>query len=201
VKLHYRLGWLVMRGVARLLWGYRARGGARIPANGPVVIASNHISNWDPILIGLGCRREVYFLAKEELFRNRPFAALIRAYNALPVRRGGLDRRALKLAGEVLERGGVLVMFPEGTRGRPGAIGKAKPGAAYLASRAGAPIVPTYLTGSDRLWRALRRESALRVIYGEPIGTAGAGAREDYEALTARVMDSVRRLSAEVEGT
>ena len=116
MKLHYRIGWLLALGLARLLWGFRVTGRERVPRSGPVVVASNHISNWDPLLVGLACPREVHFLAKRELFENRAFAALIRAYNAIPLDRDGSDRKALRLARRILGDGRALLMFPEGTR-------------------------------------------------------------------------------------
>ena len=201
MKFHYRLGWVVARGIARALWGFRGLWSERIPNSGPVVIACNHVSNWDPILVGLGCRREVHFLAKEELFRNPLLRWLIRAYNALPLRRGIVDRRALRLASEVLEGGGALVMFPEGTRSRDGKLGRGKPGVGYLACASGGPVIPAYITGTEALARAFRTRVPVRVAYGEPIWPEGREGHDDHMELTERVMGGIAALREEVDAT
>lgn len=199
MKLHYRLGRAVLLGLARLIWRFRGLGGERIPASGPVVIACNHVSNWDPILVALGCRREVHFLAKEELFHNQFLGRLIRAYNALPLRRGTVDRRALRLAGGVLEEGGALVMFPEGTRSRDGSIGSGRPGVGYLACTSRAPVVPAYITGSQALGRAFLTRRPVSVAYGEPIESGELQGRQSHLELTRRVMEAMGRLKEEVD--
>jgi 1-acyl-sn-glycerol-3-phosphate acyltransferase len=164
------------------------------------VIASNHISNWDPILVGLGCRREVHFWAKEELFRNPLLAGLIRAYNAIPVRRGIADRRALRDASAVLSRGGALLMFPGGTREEGGEVSDPKPGVGYVSSVNAAPVVPAYITGSNRLTLALRRAVRLEVAFGEPIGPCGKGSGAEYREFAVRVANAIGQLRQEVEG-
>jgi len=194
-------GRLVLRAVVWLVWGVRSRGAERVPASGPVVVACNHISNWDPVLVGLACRREIHFLAKEELFRNRVFGALIRAYNALPVRRGELDRRALGLAVGVLRRGGVLLVFPEGTRSRTGELGQARPGVAFIACAGGATVVPAAVSGSHELSRALVRRRQVRIAFGEPFAAGPARSRADYDALTERIMRAIGALVGELEGS
>lgn len=200
MRLHYRLGWLCALTVARLLWGFRRRGTERIPGNGPAVLASNHVSNWDPILVGLGCRREVHFWAKEELFRNPLLGRLIRAYNAIPVRRGAADRKALRDAADVLARGGVLLMFPGGTRDESGEVRNPRPGVGFLACANGVPVVPAYITGSNRLMQALRRTTRLEVAFGEPIPPCEASTGDEYRAFADRVAAEIGRLRQEVEG-
>jgi len=196
LRFHYRLGWVAALGLARLLWRFRVRGAERIPLDGPVVIASNHISNWDPVLVGLGCPREVSFLAKEELFRNPLLAWLIRAYNAIPVRREASDTQALRLAISVLRDDGAILMFPEGTRSRDGTIGRAKEGVAFLATKAGANVVPAFITGSNALGSAFAGRRRLGVAYGEPIRGDADGS---VAGLTERIMESIAALRAEDE--
>jgi 1-acyl-sn-glycerol-3-phosphate acyltransferase len=199
VRPRYLAVWLALRTTARLLWGVRSLGAERVPAHGAVVVACNHISNWDPVLVGVACPRELHFLAKEELFRNRLFGGLIRGVNALPVRRGALDRRALGLAVGVLKRGGVLLVFPEGTRSRSGELGEARPGVAYIASAGGAVIVPAAITGSHELARALLRRRRVRIAFGEPFEAGPACSREGYEALTDRIMRAIGDLRRSLE--
>jgi 1-acyl-sn-glycerol-3-phosphate acyltransferase len=201
VKLHYRLGWIAARALARLLWRFRSLWPERIPASGPVIVACNHVSNWDPIFVGLGCPREVHFLAKRELFKNPFLAWLIRSYNAIPVRRGVADRRGLRAAGRVLDANGVLVVFPEGTRSTTGELGQGRPGVAYLAEMTGARVVPACIVGSNELGPPLRSAGGLRVAYAEPLDPPDVGSRETNAEYTARVMDRIRQLKQEVSGS
>jgi 1-acyl-sn-glycerol-3-phosphate acyltransferase len=198
VRFHYRLGWTVGLGLARLVLGHRTRGTEWIPREGPVIIASNHVSNWDPVLVGLGCPREVHFMAKQELFENRLLGWLITAYNALPVRRGQADHRALRLASGVLKRGGALLMFPEGTRSMNGEIKSAKAGVGFLASTTGTPVVPACIVGSSSLGRAAVRRTPLRVAFGRPIPPPEGRSANAYVEVTERVMQAIGELRREV---
>lgn len=196
MRLHYLAAWAVLRALAFVLWGFRARGTDRVPKTGPVIIACNHISNWDPIFVGLACRREVHFLAKKELFANPLLGALIRAYNAMPVRRGVLDRRALKMAGDLLRRNGMMVMFPEGTRSRSGELGEARPGVGLIAASGDATVVPAHIRGSNALGTALLRRQAVTVAFGRPMSLEApeGNAVETYRAFAGKVMDEIREL-------
>lgn len=199
MKLHYRIGWVVALGLVKLLWGFRVEGRGNIPTNGPVIIASNHISNWDPLLVGLGCPREMHFLAKRELFANRAFAALITAYNAIPLDREGGDRKALRIARRLLGEDRVLLMFPEGTRSLTGKLGKGRPGVAFIAAATGAPVVPACIIGSADTRRAWRRRGAVRVAFGEPVTHEGPAGSVAYEETTERIMDVIAGLQARLE--
>jgi len=201
MKLHYRLGWLLCTGVLKLLWGFRVTGREHIPVEGPVVIASNHISNWDPLLIGLGCPREMFFMAKRELFENKAFAWLIRAYNAIPLDRGGGDRKALRTARRILGEDGALLMFPEGTRSRDGQLGKGRPGVAFIAASARSAIVPTFITGSNDSHGAVRKRGSVRISFAEPIVHDGPSSTEAYAETTDRIMASIARLKKEAMST
>jgi len=194
VRTVYRIGWVLARILVGLLWGFSTEGSERIPKAGPVLLASNHISGWDPLLVGLGCPRESHFLAKEELFRNPFLGWLIRTYNAIPVRRGASDRRALRQAVSALRSGGCILMFPEGTRSRDGRLGQGRPGAAWVAATAGARVVPAWITGARNLGGAFRRRTKLLVRYGEPIDPPADG---DYRDLSERVMAAIAELAEE----
>lgn len=200
MKLLYRLSWVFALTFARILWGFRASGVDAIPKTGPVIIASNHVSNWDPILLGAGCPRELHFMAKEELFRNPLLAVLIRAYNALPIRRGVLDRNALRAASEVLRNGKVLLMFPGGTRDGSGEMGDPKSGVGFIACMNEAPVVPAYIKGSNVLSRALLRGRGVEVAFGPPMEASKANSSDEYRAFSRRVAHEIRRLKREVDG-
>ncbi|MBF0569564.1 MAG: 1-acyl-sn-glycerol-3-phosphate acyltransferase [Candidatus Omnitrophica bacterium] len=143
-------------------------GRENVPRKGAVILASNHISNLDPVLIPVVCPRQLRFIAKESLFKIPILGALIRCGGGIPVRRGTADRKALGEALDELKRGYALLMFPQGTRGGT----KAQAGVAFLAATAGVPVIPIYIEGMDQLLpkgAAFPRRSAVRVVFGKPI--------------------------------
>ena len=145
---------------------WRVGGRENVPERGPVLLCSNHISWWDPPLVGCGSPRRVYFMAKEELFSVPFLGRAIRALGAFPVRRGMADRSAVRSALEHLRAGRVVGMFPEGTRSRKGTLGRAEPGAALLALKSGATVVPVAIRGPYRVFRPVR------ITFGRPLALA-----------------------------
>lgn len=147
-------------------WGTRLRvaGLHNIPASGAVLVVSNHISQIDPMVLGIAARpRRSHYMAKAELFRIPLVSRMIHRMGAFPVERGGADRRALRAARDVLQRGDVLLMFPEGTRYTDGRLRPGLPGAGSLGLEPGVTVVPAAIWGSHRF---LRRVS---VAFGRPI--------------------------------
>jgi 1-acyl-sn-glycerol-3-phosphate acyltransferase len=186
--------------VERGLFGFRVTGRERVPRTGPVIIASNHISYGDPPVVGSAVPREVYFLAKEELFANPAFGWLISRYNAIALKRSVGDIGAVRRAVDLLKQGRAVLMFPEGTRSLSGKLLKPKPGVGLIACLAAAPVVPAYVTGTDRLGRALVRRAELRVSFGEPVrpevvAASGGSARERYQMVTDEVMRRIAGLA------
>lgn len=138
----------------------------RVPGTGGLVVASNHISFWDPPLVGAACRRELHFLAKEELFRTPVLGPLIRSVHAIPIRRGVADLSGMSRAIEVLKDGGALLMFPEGSRMRDGELHPARPGIGMMAVNAEVPIVPCFISGSNRPGRWWNHGARVRITFG-----------------------------------
>lgn len=157
----------------RLLFRLEVVDPGLVPATGPVLIVSNHVSMLDPPLVGGAAPRPLFFMAKEELFRIPLFGRLIRSLNARPVRRDGSDMRALKASLALLEEGRALLVFPEGTRGEDGQPPREfKAGVGMLAVMSGAPVVPVYVSGSGAALprgRALPRLTRVRVTFGPPL--------------------------------
>ena len=155
--------WLLFKIGLRL----NVEGTENIPKDGPLVIASNHLSLLDPPVIGVAATRKVHFMAKQELFVPI-LGDIYKALGAFPVRRGGADRAAINHGIDILKDNKVLAIFPEGTRSKTGKLGKAEPGALMVASKAMATIVPCCVMGTDyrrqgRIW------PKVTVRFGKPI--------------------------------
>ena len=124
-------------------------GREHIPTDGPVILASNHRSFLDPFIIATLARRPLYYVAKEELFRRRFTGWLLNNLGAFPVRRGESDNDMIETAKAILARGDAVLIFPEGTRIRPGALGRPRRGVGRLALETGAPVVPVAIIGTE----------------------------------------------------
>jgi len=203
LRFHYRVSWVLLNVVERALFGLKVTGRELIPSSGAVIIASNHVSYSDPPVVGSAVPREVYFLAKEELFVNPVFGRLIRSYNAIALRRAVGDIGAVKKAVEILKQGKAILMFPEGTRSLGGRLLRPKPGLGLIACMADAAVVPAYVTGTNKLGRVLLRRAKLAVSFGEPVeaakfGDRTGGSHERYQKLTEEVMRRIEDLAQKV---
>ena len=145
-------------------------GREHVPESGPVIFAANHRSFLDPFVIATIARRPMYYVAKEELFRHRLVAWCLNSLGAFPVRRGHGDDAMLDTARAILERGDAVLMFPEGTRIRPGALGRPKRGVGRLALETGAPVVPVAINGTEAVRKGWRvRPHKVRIRVGMPM--------------------------------
>jgi 1-acyl-sn-glycerol-3-phosphate acyltransferase len=148
----------------------RRIGSEHIPADGPVIIAANHRSFLDPFVIGTMAKRPMYYVAKKELFKRRWQAWILNALGAFPVDRGASDEESVKTSKEILARGDIVLIFPEGTRIRPGALGRPKRGVGRLALETGAPVVPVAVIGTESVRRGWRiRPHKVRIRAGRPL--------------------------------
>jgi 1-acyl-sn-glycerol-3-phosphate acyltransferase len=191
----YRIAALVVKPLMRAWFRIRLEGGHHIPAAGPVILASNHRSNMDPVLLAAAVTRPVAFMAKAELF-VWPLGPILRWIGQFPVRRGGIDREALRRTDAILARGSVLGLFPEGTRG-DGNFSAVHPGLAYIVVRQRCPVLPVAIFGTERVRRRygwLPLASPVRIVIGPPIdlpqGTSDrAGRRAAGELLRQGLRD------------
>jgi 1-acyl-sn-glycerol-3-phosphate acyltransferase len=211
LRLHWWLAWHGLYPLARLLVGLRVRGRERL-VRGPQILAANHVSNIDPVIVGLAAKREVHFLAKEELFlASRFFAWLIRAWNAWPLRRGVGDAGAIKRCSSLLQAGHTVVLFPEGGRSKTAELLEFRAGIGLLSQMNRVPVVPVHVGGvatstvswlvdKDFVKRGLRarpkKSTPIRVTFGEPVRPDGF--REDREGQVelAREVENRVRLMA-----
>ena len=172
--------------------------GSRIPASGPVVLVANHSAFVDgPLLFGL-IRRRAVFLVKQEMF-DGPLGWALPRIGQLAVRRGAPDRRPIMAAVEVLRGGGLVAVFPEGTRGE-GDVAAAQHGAAWLARTSGAVVVPVVCRGTRRPGARRRWRPRVDVLVGAPLGIPAGGGRaglaDATETVRAALAGMVRELDA-----
>jgi 1-acyl-sn-glycerol-3-phosphate acyltransferase len=169
-----RLLYKLVRGIIvpfmRVWFRLSITGAENIPKSGPAIVTPNHKSFWDSFFVGAATKRELRFMGKSELF-DGPQGRLLVALGAFPVERGASDTDALETARVILDQGGLLSMFPEGTRIRePDELGPPKRGAARLAIEAGAPLIPAAITGTDHLFMGpLPRPKKVRLAIGEAV--------------------------------
>jgi len=151
VSWYYFLVRGMVRVLFRLLTRWRVEGGENIPRRGPLLVVANHLHLVDPPLLGVSLDRRLVFAAKEELFRSRLTGYLLRRLGAFPIRRGRLNRKALRQAEQFLDDGLAVVVFPEGARSHRGQLQPAFPGVVQIAVRNGVPILPVGITGTEQL--------------------------------------------------
>ncbi|MDM7992668.1 MAG: lysophospholipid acyltransferase family protein [Candidatus Fermentibacter sp.] len=188
------------RAVFRIVFGLRISVAGRIPRTGGLLIASNHISDMDPPVLGSCIPRTVRFMAKSELFRGRALSWMFTQLGAFPVNRRGVDRTALRTAESILGDGGALLIFPEGTRSMDGRPLPPKPGVGLLASKMGVPVLPAFLHGTDRPLSALARRPRFSVCLGRlifPAEMEEAGRSGGTSAMAGLVMDRIVETGAE----
>lgn len=171
----YLLGRAIFRIIFGLVFRWRVNGREHLPPAGPYLLCANHTSWWDPPLVGSIVAPQVYFMAKEELFRIPVLGPLLRAWGAYPVKRQSADRKALRRSLQLLEAGQVLGIFAEGTRSRDGRLQRAEGGAAWLAQKTGAPVVPIGIAAPYRPFQPLqvRIGPPFRLEQGVDLAEAG----------------------------
>jgi 1-acyl-sn-glycerol-3-phosphate acyltransferase len=168
----YRICAAVVGGLAKILFRPTVIGADNIPLTGPVLIAPIHRSNVDFAFSLFISPRKVFFMAKEGIFHPAIFGALLTRLGAFPVDRTSADRESLRLSEEVLKRGQALVLFPEGTRKEGTSVEPLHDGAAFIAARTGAKIVPVGIAGSERampVGAKLPRLTKIQIVVGTPI--------------------------------
>jgi 1-acyl-sn-glycerol-3-phosphate acyltransferase len=191
----YQLAGLVVKPLMRFWFRMRVEGADNVPADGPVILAANHRSNVDPVLVASALKRPVSFMAKSELFVG-PLGWILHLIDQFPVRRGSIDRAALRHSSAVVADGGILGLFPEGRRG-DGSFSTIQEGLAYIVLREPCPVVPIAIFGTERVrsrfgWLPLA--SPVRIVVGKPVtspdpGVGKAGRRAASDAFAQLLRD------------
>ena len=188
-RLIYLLLWLPVK----LLFPVRVQNRERVP-EGAMVLCAPHSSMIDPVLLmmALGIRRFPRFMAKQELFAKPLLGGILRGMGVFPVDRGKADMQAIRTALGILKKGGILGIFPEGTRVHAEETGSARSGAIMLASHTGAPLVPVWLTRDKKAFRKVD------VVFGEPYTLPKIGGGSDgYQPYAAELMERIGALKGE----
>ncbi len=198
MKPLYKACWLILRFYLRIFCKLKIEGVQNVPLTGGVIVASNHIGGADPPFVGTCIKREFYYLAKKELFKNFFMRTLVSNLNSIPVNRSILDQKALQTAETVLRQGNGLIVFPEGTRSRSGELRKGKPGVGLLARKTNVPIIPAYIENSRGFMTLIFKSKGIIVRFGEPLSAEWVAAfpdtKEGYRAITEELMARIRQL-------
>lgn len=196
----------ILTPIMRLVFRVRVTGGEHLPTSGPVIVAANHRSFIDSLFIPLVVPRRVTFVAKADYFDDPRTAWFFRAVGQIPIRRegGSASERALDSAADVLDRGEVFGIYPEGTRTRDGLLHKGRTGVARISLRTGAPIVPCGLVGTDEIQPTDRRLPRLfrrvEINFGRPIDPANYADRAEDRLVLRQITDEVMFEICELSG-
>ena len=187
-------------GIAKVAFRLHIEGEEFIPRTGPTILAANHVSFIDPLVIMVSVRRPVRFMAKKELFRFPLFGWLLRRFGTFPINRNRINLQAFKQAASLLEAGEVIAMFPEGTRGDGIELQPGKSGIGLIAARTGAPVIPVLHQGTEKVlprgaW--FPRPHRIVIKFGAPLrfGEGQIGKRQDQaELFSQTIMEKIAAL-------
>ena len=180
---------------SKLFFPIKARGHKSIPRDSGFIIASNHLSNLDPMLLGLASGRRLNYIAKQSLFKNPLFGRVLHWVGAFPIKRESYDTSAIKEALKRLKEGGGVVMFPEGTRKSVEGKKSVQPGIGFLAVKSGAPVVPAFIQGSEKVMPPGNKT----ITYGRITITFGKpevyNKSKEYPEIAQHIMQAINQLS------
>jgi 1-acyl-sn-glycerol-3-phosphate acyltransferase len=194
----YRACWWAARGLSFMLFRLRHEGQRQIPATGGLILASNHASYVDPVLIGVATSRVLSYVTKREFFTVPFLGPLVHRLNAIPIDRGKGDRQGLAAIERRLKQGWAMFLSPEGTRNKSPRLLSPKLGVGMLSRRADVPVVPVYVHGTRNVWRSMIGLDRVVIRFGAPLRFAPDGLpsnrREASQFISNEVMQRIRDL-------
>ena len=196
-NLFYAFLHIIGRFILWALFRLEKEGVENIPKKGGVILASNHASFLDPVLVAEASPRQLYFLAKEELFKGFFFPFFIKTLHALPLSRKYPSLSTFRKIAKLVRGGSAVLLFPEGTRSKDGEIHEGKPGVAMISYMSKAPVIPTLIEGSFSALppgKKMISPVKIKVKFGKPIFPVGHPSRDNYLKLTKKIMDEIRKL-------
>jgi len=205
----YWCGWRSFRAIFASYFRWRVYNPERVPLTGPIILAPNHASYIDPPLVGAGVRRQISFLARDNIFHVPILAAVLRSWEVVPVDRDGGTGRGLKESLQRLEKGGAIILFPEGTRSRNGELNPARSGIGLAVIKSGASVVPARVFGTHEAYgphHRVPRPRRVAVKYGrsmtfeasrsEAAACSKQRAKEIYQQVADEIMREIAKLEA-----
>lgn len=193
--LYSGIRWFFIQ-IFRFCYRWDVRGLENLPREGPYILCSNHLSWWDPPLVGSMVRnRQVHFMAKEELFKIPVFSQILRRIQVFPVKRESADRRAIKTAIDKLKNGNILGLFPEGTRSKTDELLPPQAGVSLIALKSEALVVPVAIIGPYRLFKPIKVNIGRPLQFAEYYGQKAKA--EQLEQMALLIMKEIGRLRQE----
>ena len=195
-KILYTIGKVILMPAYKLLYRYKNIGSDNIPKEGGFILACNHLSFSDPVLLGLCIKRRLYFMAKIELFKNKFAGAVIRALGAFPVDRGAGDGKAIKTGEDIIREGNAMTIFIEGGRSKTGELMRPRSGCALVAQQMQVPVVPACITivGNPKHTIAKRVIHFGKPLSAQELGLTTAGDRRELKKGTTMIMDEIKKM-------
>ncbi len=198
----YTIAKLIFSIFCKIYFRLEVKGADNVPKKGGVLVASNHSSLLDPVIVGVGISRATYYLTKQSLFEIPVFGSLIRALHTIPIRRDLVSVSTFKELIKSLHSKKAIILFPEGTRSLDGKLGQGKMGVGMLALKADVPIVPVYIDGAIKAFPKGGKwiwSKKIRVIFGKPIMPNSKDPnKKNYQEISAQVMQSINRLKESI---
>ena len=195
----YYFGRVLIRILVFPVGNWNIKGRENVPSSGPLLIVCNHLHLADPPIVAASIKLKSVIMAKDDLWKDGWSRFWVENFGAFPVKRGGVDRKALHIAEHWLKRGVSLIMFPEGSRSKNARMQPALPGAALIASRLGIPILPVSITGTDKLrnlkWCVLHRPT-ITVTIGKPFYPPSADGKLPREQRNKLMNDIMKKIAA-----
>ena len=194
--MFYWFSYYIIKGLGAIFSPRSVFGLEHLPATGSYILASNHLSNLDPFLIGLCMRRRIGYMAKDTLFHNPVLRFCLNRVETFPVKRGASDVRALRETLRRLKRGLPVVVFPEGTRGGSDTEKKLQSGIGFLAVKAKVPVIPVHIGGSDKVLprgAKLPKRGKVTIVFGAPINFTKD---QSYSDIVSNIMKKINEISS-----
>ena len=193
----YYLSYFFLKALSAFFFPITVTGGGNLPVDQGFIIASNHISNMDPFILGLASRRRLSYVTKDALFRNRVLRYLLYRVDAIPIKRGASDFRAMRETLRRLKLGAPVVLFPEGTRQTAGMERKIHEGIGFIVAKAGVPVIPAYIKDSEKVLppgaKVLKRHR-VAVAFAAPLHFTR---HQSHADIAHQVMDRISSLAME----
>ncbi|MED9970187.1 MAG: lysophospholipid acyltransferase family protein [Ruminococcus sp.] len=195
-KVLYSIGKVILLPAYKLIYRYKVIGSENMPREGGLILACNHLSFSDPVLLGLAQKRRLFFMAKSELFRNKFASFIIRSLGAFPVERGAGDGKAIKTGGDIIREGNVMTIFLEGGRSKTGELMRPRSGCALVAQQMQVPVIPACITitGNPKHRFAKRVIHFSKPLTPQDMGVTPDGGRRELKNATNTIMDEIIRM-------